>query len=49
MWADIKRKRELMSKTKSDFLKSVDTIHGGLTDVIDSLVKSGGQKPANKQ
>lgn len=49
MWVDIKLKREKMSKTKSNFLKSVDTIHGGLTNLVDSLVKNGNSKPRNKK
>ena len=49
MWVDIKQKRERMSKTKVDFLKSVDTIHGGLTNLIDSLVEKSNSKPRNKK
>lgn len=49
MWVDIKLKRERMSKTKSDFLKSVDTIHGGLTNLIDSIVENRNSKARNKK
>jgi len=32
-----------MSKAKAEFIKRADTTHGGLTNLIDSLVKKGSQ------
>lgn len=49
MWTDIERRRKLMSKAKSEFVKSVDTIQGGLTNLIDSLTKNAGKKAGNAQ
>ncbi len=49
MWIDINRSRESMRKTKEDFLKSVNAVHGGLTDVIDSLKNDLKTRPKKKQ
>jgi hypothetical protein len=49
MWTDIERRRKLMSKAKSEFVKSVDTIQGGLTNFIDSLTKNAGKNAGNAQ
>ena len=35
--------------TKEDFLKSVNAVHGGLTDVIDSLKNDLKTRPKKKQ
>ena len=38
MSVNINQQREAISKSKEDFLKKVDTMHGGLRNQLDSLI-----------